>query len=62
MPQKTRDVISRLEREGWIGRRGKGDHMNYRKPDGLCVITIDTGKKEIPKGTYSRIATLAGWK
>jgi predicted RNA binding protein YcfA (HicA-like mRNA interferase family) len=61
MPQKTRDVMSRLEKEGWIGESGKGDHRNFRKP-GQMVITIDTGQKEVRKGTYSRIAKLAGWK
>ncbi|MDR2106213.1 MAG: type II toxin-antitoxin system HicA family toxin [Coriobacteriales bacterium] len=61
MPHKTRDVMSRLEKEGWTGEHGKGDHRNYRKP-GHGVITIDTGEKEVKKGLYGRIAKLAGWK
>jgi predicted RNA binding protein YcfA (HicA-like mRNA interferase family) len=62
MPQKTRDVMARLEREGWQARAGKGDHRNYRRQGAAGVITIDTGTKEIPPGTYSKIAKIAGWK
>jgi predicted RNA binding protein YcfA (HicA-like mRNA interferase family) len=54
--------MSRLEKEGWKKRPGKGDHVNYRRADSRATITMDTGKKEIPKGTYSKIARLAGWK
>jgi predicted RNA binding protein YcfA (HicA-like mRNA interferase family) len=61
MPHKTRDVMSRLAKEGWTARRGKGDHMNYRKPGGQ-VITVDTGPKEMPDGMYGKIAKLAGWR
>ena len=62
MPQKTTLVMSRLADEGRIARQGKGDHVNYRKPGCLYVITIDSGEKEVPKGTYARIAKMAGWK
>ena len=61
MPYRTREVMYRLEKEGWIGEGGKGDHRNYRKA-GCPVITVDTGRKEVPKGIYSKIAKLAGWK
>ena len=62
MLHKTKDVMSRLENEGWVSRQGKGDHVNYKKPDVRHVITIDSGEKEVPKGTYSRTAGLAGRK
>jgi predicted RNA binding protein YcfA (HicA-like mRNA interferase family) len=61
MPHRTKDVMSRLEKEGWTARSGKGDHVNYRRP-GRQVITIDAGSKEMPKGIYGKIAKLAGWK
>lgn len=61
MPHKTRDVMFRLEKEGWTARSGKGDHVNYRKP-GKQVITVDTGPKEVPNGIYAKIAKLTGWK
>jgi predicted RNA binding protein YcfA (HicA-like mRNA interferase family) len=54
--------MSRLEREGWAAKTGKGDHVNYRKPGAAGVITIDAGEKEISVGVYNKIAKLAGWK
>ena len=62
MPPKTKDVMARLSRDGWVADYGKGDHVNFRKPSSKFVITIDTGAKELPKGTYSSIARMAGWK
>lgn len=58
----TKKVIQRLREEGWKERQGKGDHLNFRKENNPCLITIDTGKKEIAKPIYSKIAKLAGWK
>jgi predicted RNA binding protein YcfA (HicA-like mRNA interferase family) len=37
MPRKIRDLISELEREGFINRGGKGSHRNYQK-DGITVV------------------------
>ncbi|MDR3315176.1 MAG: type II toxin-antitoxin system HicA family toxin [Coriobacteriales bacterium] len=62
MPQKTRDTMSRLEREGWKGKHGKGDHWNYKKDGVANIITIDVGEKEVDKNIYRRIARIAGWE
>ncbi|WP_295994702.1 type II toxin-antitoxin system HicA family toxin [uncultured Adlercreutzia sp.] len=58
----TRKVMARLNREGWIMRNGKGDHINFFKPDVPALITIDTGKKEVLPSIYQKIAKLAGWR
>jgi predicted RNA binding protein YcfA (HicA-like mRNA interferase family) len=58
----TRTVIQRLRKEGWNEKQGKGDHLNFRKKNQPSLITIDTGKKEIPKSIYNKIAKIAGWK
>ena len=58
----TRKVIQRLRKEGWKERQGKGDHLNFYKEEIPCLITIDTGKKEIGKPIYNKIAKQAGWK
>ena len=58
----TKKVIQQLRQEGWTERQGKGDHVNFRKEDEPLLITIDTGKKEIAKPIYNRIAKIAGWK
>ncbi|WP_304424782.1 type II toxin-antitoxin system HicA family toxin [uncultured Adlercreutzia sp.] len=54
--------MARLNREGWIMRNGKGDHINFFKPDVPALITIDTGKKEVLPSIYQKIAKLAGWR
>ncbi len=58
----TKKVVQQLRQEGWIERRGKGDHVNFRKDGNPLLITIDTGKKEISKPIYNKIAKMAGWK
>lgn len=64
MPENrdTKKVIQQLRQEGWRERQGKGDHVNFRKEDKPYLITIDTGRKEIAKPIYNRIAKIAGWK
>ncbi len=58
----TRHVIQKLRREGWKERQGKGDHLNFQKDGKPFLITIDTGKKEIAKSIYNKIAKMAEWK
>lgn len=58
----TRKVITRLQREGWIARRGKGDHMNFFKPGTSELITMDTGRKQVDKNIYRKIRKIAGWE
>ena len=58
----TRKVAARLERDGWTGRPGKGDHVNYSKPGNSNLITLDMGKKEVKKPIYRDIKEKAGWE
>ncbi|HIY82834.1 MAG TPA: type II toxin-antitoxin system HicA family toxin [Candidatus Rubneribacter avistercoris] len=55
-------MAARLLREGWVRRRGKGDHVNFSKPERPALITIDMSKKELDKNAYRRISKLAGWE
>ncbi len=57
---KPSEVIKRLETDGWVQRRGKGDHVNFNKP-GHPVITVDAGANPIPIGTLRSIYRIAGW-
>ena len=61
MSRDTRKVMARLTREGWTMRPGKGDHVNFSKPETRRIITIDTGKKQMPKPVFSKVAEAAGW-
>lgn len=37
MPRKIRQLISDLEKAGFINRGGKGSHRNFEHPKGLRV-------------------------
>ena len=61
MSRDTRKVMSRLHREGWTMRPGKGDHVNFSKPGVRFIITIDTGRKQVPKPVFDKVSEMAGW-
>ena len=58
----TRKVAARLERDGWAGRPGRGDHVNYSKDGVAGLITLDMGEKEVKRPIYEKIKKAAGWK
>jgi predicted RNA binding protein YcfA (HicA-like mRNA interferase family) len=57
---ETRALIRQLERDGWVARPGKGDHVVFRHPRSPGRV-VDPGKKEIPIGTLRSIYRMAGW-
>lgn len=61
---KVRDVISRLEDDGYeeVRGRGKGSHRMFTK-EGCLPITIP-GKlsDDLRPGTYNNIARSANWQ
>jgi predicted RNA binding protein YcfA (HicA-like mRNA interferase family) len=60
---KTRDVVARLARDGWIvARQGPGDHVQYRHPAKPGRVSLDAGAREIPTGTLRSIYRQAGWE
>lgn len=60
--ETTAEVIKKLEADGWTRRGGKGDHINFFKPGARYIVTIDTGRREVPFGILHRIYKLAGWR
>ena len=48
MPRKIRDLISELERAGFINRGGKGSHRNYQKNGVIIVISGKSGDDAKP--------------
>jgi len=40
VPPKIRDLVSELERAGFVNRGGKGSHRNYAHPKVAKPITI----------------------
>ncbi|MEH1814181.1 MAG: type II toxin-antitoxin system HicA family toxin [Nostoc sp.] len=53
---KVRDVIKRLEADGWYLDRTKGSHRQFKHPDKPGVVTV-TGKlsDDLAPGTLSSI-------
>ena len=57
----SRDVIRRLESEGWVLARTKGSHHQYRHPSMPGLVTVPHPKRDLPMGTLRSIAKQAGW-
>lgn len=59
MLTNSRDIIRRLEAEGWLLVSTKGSHHKFRK-HGQSLI-VPHPKKDLPLGTARSIAKVAGW-
>jgi len=57
----SREVIQRLERDGWRLVRTKGSHRQYKHPDRPGLVTVPHPKRELPAGTLRSIFKQAGW-
>jgi predicted RNA binding protein YcfA (HicA-like mRNA interferase family) len=60
---KVRDVIKRIEKDGWVLDRTRGDHRQYvhsSKP-GTVTVAGHPGD-DIPPGTLNSILKQAGLK
>lgn len=53
---KVRDVIKRLENDGWYLARTKGSHRQFKHPDKAGTVTV-SGKQsvDVPTGTLKNI-------
>lgn len=58
----SKDVIHRLEQEGWIRVGGKGDHMKYKHPARPGHVVVPHLRKDIAPGTLRNIYRQAGWE
>lgn len=60
---KVRDVIKRLEADGWKLDRTKGSHRQFKHPAKPNVVTV-AGKEsvDVPIGTLNEIWRKAGLK
>jgi len=57
----AREVMSRLRREGWTERPGRGSHIVFIKAD-HDNIPVPNHRGDIPIGTLRSIARAAGWE
>jgi predicted RNA binding protein YcfA (HicA-like mRNA interferase family) len=61
---KVREILERLEREGWMIVRQKGSHRQFKHPGrpGMRVTIAGNPGMDLPKGTLNSIYKQAGWK
>jgi predicted RNA binding protein YcfA (HicA-like mRNA interferase family) len=58
-PTNSRDIIRRLEAEGWVLVSSNGSHHKFR--NGARTVIVPHPKKDLPLGTARNIARFAGW-
>ena len=60
---KVRDVIKRIEADGWYQVRTRGDHRQYHHPTKPRTVTV-SGKQssDVKPGTLNSIWRQAGLK
>ncbi len=58
---KVRDVIEKVERDGWVYQRTRGDHRIYHHPvkQGIVVV-VGHPSDDVPVGTLQNILKQAG--
>ena len=61
MLTNSRDIIRRLEKEGWRLVRLKGSHRQFKHPTKSGRVTVPHPKKDMPLKTVLSIYESAGW-
>ncbi len=59
MLRRSRDIVKRLEDEGFELVSIRGSHHKFRK--GSITVIVPHPKKELPLGTACSIARQVGW-
>ena len=59
MPPKVRELISELERAGFVNRGGKGSHRNFVHPKVVKPVTISGRPADDAKHYQVRAVKLA---
>jgi predicted RNA binding protein YcfA (HicA-like mRNA interferase family) len=59
----SREVISRLYRDGWVLHRTRGSHWIFKHPQRPeALVVVPHPKKQIATGTLHAIMKSAGWR
>lgn len=56
----SREIIKKLEKDGWELVRVKGSHHHYKHPTKIGIVTVPHPKKDLPLGTVRSIHKQAG--
>jgi len=57
-----KQVIKKLEAEGWYLARVKGSHHQFKHSDKPGLVTVKHPDGDIPTGTLRSIEKQAGWR
>jgi predicted RNA binding protein YcfA (HicA-like mRNA interferase family) len=60
-----RELIKRLEGDGWFLDRVEGSHLQFRHPTKPGTVTVSAGgkfSKDVPPGTLNSVLRQAGLK
>jgi predicted RNA binding protein YcfA (HicA-like mRNA interferase family) len=59
---KVRDLIRRLERDGWVLVRTRGSHRQYKHPDRPGLVTVPGHlSDDLSFGTVRSVFKQMGW-
>jgi predicted RNA binding protein YcfA (HicA-like mRNA interferase family) len=56
----SRDIISALQRDGWVQVAQKGSHVQFKHPTKKGRVTVPHPKRDIPIGTVKGIERQSG--
>jgi predicted RNA binding protein YcfA (HicA-like mRNA interferase family) len=57
----SRDIIRRLERDGFVLKSTRGSHQKFWHAVTKRIVIVPHPRKDIPKGTVRSICDQAGW-
>jgi len=58
----SKEIIKRLEADGWVKHAQKGSHCQYKHPIKKGKVTVPHPKKDLPIKTAQSILKQAGLK
>lgn len=58
----SKDIITRLKREGWEFKNQTGSHTKWYNPETNKTVIVPHPRKDVPTGTLKQIFKQAGWK
>ena len=61
-PMDSRQIIKRLEADGWFKVAQAGDHLQFKHPSKPGRVTVTHPRKDFPIGTLKSIERQSGVK
>jgi len=59
---KSRDIIKKLQKAGWVEARQSGSHKQFRHPDRAGTVTVPHPNSDMAIGTIKSIEKQSGVK